>query len=265
MNYTEINRVKWNQWSSENCVWTRAITHEEFCKINSKSPIYLTPTKPVPYDWYAPLKGKKVLGLACGGGQQCPIFAALGADVTVVDISESQLSAEHEVSKREGYSINLVHRDITLDFPFASESFDLIFHPVANSYIDNIQHVWNESYRILKHNGVLLSGFANPTIYLYKLIGNETELAYSMPFNPLKDIPSQELQELVRTDGVQFGHSFSSQINGQLKAGFVLSQFFEDYHPSDNSINNYETEIGKIASILTKYMPIYFATKSIKL
>jgi hypothetical protein len=36
-----------------------------------------------------PVKGKRLLGLASGGGQQMPVFAALGANVTILDYSIS--------------------------------------------------------------------------------------------------------------------------------------------------------------------------------
>lgn len=86
-----------------------------------------------------------------------------------------------------------------------------------------------------------------------------------MPFNPLIDLSDRELERLSYTDGIQFGHSFSEQITGQIDAGFVLTGFYEDYHPTDNAITSYNTYIGETASYLTKYMPIYFATKSIKI
>ena len=38
------------------------------------------------------MKGLKVLCLASGGGQQGPILAAIGADVTVFDNSQGQLA-----------------------------------------------------------------------------------------------------------------------------------------------------------------------------
>ena len=44
--------------------------------------------KTVPQEWFPRLNGIDVLGLACGVGQQCPIFAAHGAKVTVTDIYE---------------------------------------------------------------------------------------------------------------------------------------------------------------------------------
>ena len=50
--------------------------------------ILLTPTKPVPKEWFPEnLKDKKILCLASGGGQQSPILAATGAEVTVFDNS----------------------------------------------------------------------------------------------------------------------------------------------------------------------------------
>ena len=63
--------------------------------------VMLTPTKKVPHEWFGGLKGKKILGLASGGGQQMPVFAALGADCTVLDYSVKQLDSERYVAKRE--------------------------------------------------------------------------------------------------------------------------------------------------------------------
>ena len=98
--------------------------------------VVLTPTKPVPKSWFPPLAGKRVLGLASGGGQQMPIFAALGAACTLLDYSERQLQTDRFVAEREGYSIETVRADMSRALPFADNSFDLIFHPVSNCYIE---------------------------------------------------------------------------------------------------------------------------------
>ena len=61
--------------------WGQPITHEVFD--NAKKGIWdvaLTPTKPVPHEWLGNLKGK-LLGLACGGGQQMPIFVAARSEL----------------------------------------------------------------------------------------------------------------------------------------------------------------------------------------
>lgn len=56
-------------------------------------------TKSIPKNWFPTLEGLKILCLASGGGQQGPILAAAGADVTVVDISQKQLEQDIYVAK----------------------------------------------------------------------------------------------------------------------------------------------------------------------
>ncbi len=84
------------------------------------------------------MKNAKVLGLVSDGGHQIPVFAALGARCTVLYFSKRQLQSEKEVSEREKYEIKWVKVDMTMLLPFENESFDLIFHPVSNSYIEDI-------------------------------------------------------------------------------------------------------------------------------
>ncbi|AFL98714.1 methylase involved in ubiquinone/menaquinone biosynthesis [Desulfitobacterium dehalogenans ATCC 51507] len=185
-NYTEINSKVFDKWVEEGWKWGQPINHETYVKAQDQDWfVVLTPTKPVPKEWFSEMKNAKILGLASGGGQQMPIFSALGAACTVIDYSERQLQSEKEVAERENYAIELVRGDITNPLPFADESFDLIFHPVSNCYIEDIQPVWQECYRVLKKGGILLTGFDNGFNYLFD--EDENTVRYKLPFNPLKD------------------------------------------------------------------------------
>jgi 2-polyprenyl-3-methyl-5-hydroxy-6-metoxy-1,4-benzoquinol methylase len=64
--------------------------------------ILLTEQKPVPREWFPPLSGLDTLCLACGGGQQGPVLAAAGANVTVFDNAPRQLDQDRFVAEREG-------------------------------------------------------------------------------------------------------------------------------------------------------------------
>ena len=146
--YTKENAKTIDQWVEEGWIWGIPISHEVYEKaVNGEWEMVLTPTKPVPKSWFPELKGKKILGLASGGGQQMPIFAALGGICTVLDYSDRQLASEEMVAKREGYDIEIVKADMTKNFPFADETFDLIFHPVSNCYVEEVLPVWKECYR----------------------------------------------------------------------------------------------------------------------
>ena len=101
-NYADINASTIDRWIDEGWEWGIPISHESFEKAKrGEWEVFLTPTKPVPRAWLGDLRGKKVLGLASGGGQQMPVFAALGAECTVLDYSSRQLESERAVSERE--------------------------------------------------------------------------------------------------------------------------------------------------------------------
>lgn len=224
--YTDINAETIDRWVEEGWKWGIPITHEQYLEATEgKLDVVLTPTKTVPQEWFGDIKGKKLLGLASGGGQQMPVFCAAGADCTVMDLSDRQLESERMVSEREGYAISIVKADMTERFPFDDETFDIIFHPVSNCYIKDVQHVWNECFRVLKRGGILLAGMDNGFNFLFDDEG--TEVKYTLPFDPLSN--PEQMKDLQDTDsGVQFSHTLEEQLGGQLRAGFVLTDLYED-------------------------------------
>ena len=231
MSYTDINAETIDRWVENGWEWGVPISQEQFrAAVSGDWQMLLTPVKPVPREWFPPLRGTKVLGLASGGGQQMPIFAAQGAECTVLDYSERQLESERMVAAREGYAIEIVRADMTKPLPFPDASFDLIFHPVSNCYIEDVQHVWDECFRILRPGGLLMAGLDNGFNFLFG-DEDEQEIRYSLPFNPLRD--PKLMEDLRQTDsGVQFSHTLEEQIRGQIRAGFRLLDLYEDTNGS---------------------------------
>ena len=146
MSYQNVNASIIDKWiKEEDWEWGKAISHEEYIKaLNGNWNVKLTPVKFVPHEWFGDLKAKKLLGLASGGGQQIPVFTALGAECTVLDYSDEQLASKKMVAERENYKVNIVKADMTKPLPFEDESFDIIFHPVSNCYIESVEHVFKE-------------------------------------------------------------------------------------------------------------------------
>jgi len=230
MNYTDLNAKTIDGWVEKGWIWGTPISHEEFMRAkNGDWSVVLTPTRPVPKEWFPPFEGCRILGLASGGGQQMPIFTALGANCTVLDYSKKQLESEMMVAERENYAIKTIRADMTQPLPFDNESFDLIFHPVSNCYIEKVLPLWRECYRVLKKGGLFMAGLDNGINFAFD--EEETGLTNPLPFNPLKN---PELQKMLdeTNDGVQFSHTLDEQIRGQIRAGFSIKDLFEDYNQS---------------------------------
>ena len=224
--YQEINAQTIDRWVEEGWEWGRPISHEEYtAATNGIWDVKLTPVRTVPHEWFGDLRGKKILGLASGGGQQIPVFTALGAECTVLDYSERQLQSERLVADREGYEVEIIRGDMTKPLPFDDESFDLIFHPVSNCYVKEVKPIWKECLRILKPGGILLSGVDH---YINYIVDSEEEkIVNHLPFDPLTD--EEQRKQLESEDaGMQFSHTLEEQINGQLEAGFTLTALYED-------------------------------------
>ena len=241
--YTKINEQVIKAWKDKfNFYWMIPFSHEEFESIkNGVNLLTVTPNKKVPYEWYSDCKGKKVLGVAAGGGQQMAVFSALGAQCTLLDISSEQIESDLLVSRREGYAINVVKGDMAERLPFDDESFDIVINPISNHYIRDLQPFFDEIYRVLKKGGIFIAGMENEVYWA--VTPNTNRLEIKLPVDPLAD--KELYDDLIRKGhALQFSHTTSEQIGCQLKAGFVLKDLYDDTEEGVFSELNIPTSIA---------------------
>lgn len=234
MNLLEHNRLAWNQEVKKGNRWTVPVTRTEIdAAAKGDFKIILTPFIPVPREWLGDIAGRDILCLASGGGQQGPILAAAGANVTVFDNSDEQLKRDQQVARENHLEIRTIRGNMQDLGCFSDETFDLIIHPVSNCFINDIIPVWKESFRVLKENGRMLSGFNNPLVYMVDWdLADQTGqfvLAHAIPYSDLVSL-SSEMKLKANQDKLpfEFGHSLTDQIQGQIQAGFIITGFYED-------------------------------------
>lgn len=234
MDITKHNSSAWNRKVETGGNYTRPVSKEEIEKSKAGEwAITVTTTRPVPRSWFPEsLEGAKILCLASGGGQQGPILAAAGADVTVVDISEKQLEQDQFVANRDGLDLQTIQGNMADLHFFGDNVFDMIVHPVSNVFIDSVLPVWKEASRVLKEGGIMIAGITNPLLYIFDDEEEERGnliVKHQIPYSDLKVLSKEKLAEFERTKRpLEFGHSLEDQIQGQIDAGFVLTGFYED-------------------------------------
>ena len=129
MNIQKHNSAAWDKAVDEKSEWTRPVSPRLIAAARKgKWSVILTPKKKVPREWFGNIKGKKLLCLAAGGGQQAPVLAAAGAIVTSFDISANQLAQDEFVAARDNLKIKTEWGDAADLSRFADNSFDLIFN-----------------------------------------------------------------------------------------------------------------------------------------
>lgn len=250
MDIVKHNKLAWDNYVDKKDRWTIPVTDEELENVKKGNwKVVLTPIKPVPENWFPDLKGLKVLGLASGGGQQGPVLATLGAEVTIFDNSEKQLLQDKTISDKFDLGIKIIQGDMKDLSVFTENSFDLIFNPCSIVFVDNVNPVWKECCRVLKPGGILMTGLINPLAF--QIDEESLKLIYKEPFSDLHSLPKEELEKLKEdNEALVFGHSLTDQIGGQLAAGFNLTDMFEDNWGGENKFD--------------EFFPAFIATRAVK-
>jgi len=184
---------------------------------------------------YSDLKGKKVLCLASGGGQQSAMFSLLGADVTVVDISQGQLNGDIQAANHYGYAIKTVLCSMTDLSVFDDSSFDIVHQPISICFVPDVAPVYNEVYRVLKTGGMYHVDHINPSThpasYENDIDGwDGIGFRISSPYigGPLRiDENGHENMTSGEIDG-EFRHLFIDMFCKLTEVGFQIKYIWED-------------------------------------
>ncbi len=255
----KLNAAAWDKQALLQEAWSRPVDSNTIqAAKEGKWAVHLT-QKPLSDSWLPKdIQNKDILCLAAAGGQQAPVLAAAGANVTVFDISEKQLEQDRLVAKRDNLLMKIIQGDMSDLSDLKDASFDYIIHPISNLYVADLQPVWHECYRVLRTKGVLLASFYNPVLFVFskdKALYEKGLLKplYALPYADISHLEQDILnQKIEKKEAFVFGHTLSSQISGQLDAGFLLSGFDEDEHPSPRFL-------------IEQYMKTMIATRAIKL
>ncbi len=242
MNYRDLNSKAWDEEVIRNNYWTRIITKEEALKARSGEPmIRLSPIKQVPLEWIKDTKGKDVLLLAGGGGQQTPMLAAYGANITTIDNSDLQLNQDKIALERFDLEAKLIKGSMD-ELPFEDECFDYVINPISINFVESASKVFDEVHRVLRAGGTFMYGVANPVLYIFdeKLQERKLKVKYTLPFSDSSAKSKREKEKMIRKkDTFEFSHTLNELIGGLIDKGFLINGFYTDgaySEPTDSFI-----------------------------
>jgi SAM-dependent methyltransferase len=128
--------------------------------------------KPAMYNLLPDLRGKSVISLGCGSGEDCHYIKQRGASkVTGVDISEQLLKAAS--SAYPECDFRLMNME---NLAFDDGSFDFAYSSLAIHYIENWSKTFNAVYRVLKSNSYFLFSCDHPVYSAMKITQNDENI-----------------------------------------------------------------------------------------
>lgn len=168
------------------------------------------------------------------------MLAAAGARVTVFDNSPRQLAQDAAVAARDGLDLRLDEGDMVDLSRFPDASFDLVVNPASVLFVPDVLPVWRECFRVLRPGGELLSGFLNPVTYVFDReleADGVLQAKHKLPYADTQ-LSTKERERLFGADApVEFSHTLTALVGGQLQAGFHLVDLYEDRYADGSAID----------------------------
>lgn len=175
------------------------------------------------------VRGKRVLCLGSGGGRQSALFAAAGANVTVVDISPAMLALDREVAIERGLEVRTVEASMDDRTALATGSFDVVYQPVSTCYVADVRRVYREIARVTAGDGIYISQHKQPASLQAAM--KPTALGYELtePYYRRGPLPPAE-PSLHRESGThEFLHRLEDLVGGLCQNGFVVEDLVEPF------------------------------------
>src|SRR5690606_39005882 len=97
---------------------------------------------------------KKICDLGCGQGELSRRLAEAGGVVTGIDFSQKLLDIAQNYPS--SVSIDWIHDDAQELKKVPSEQFDIVVSNLVLMDVPDFQKVFQSSYRILKHDGIMI-------------------------------------------------------------------------------------------------------------
>ena len=183
-----------------------------------------------PAGWLGELTGKRVLCLAAGGGRQGPIYAALGAEVTVVDISGAQLELDRNVAAERKLELRTVNTSMDDLSMFRQCEFDCVVQPVSTCYVPNVQETFSQISRVICPGGIYVSQHKQPTSLQTSTRMGPDGYWLAEPYYRNSSLPAIA-GSLHREEGtLEYLHRWEELIGGMCRAGFVIEDLVEPMH-----------------------------------
>ena len=217
------NRQVWNRMASEGHVLAQPARDAELAE----------PLKTVdPAGWLeGGISGWNVLCLAAGGGRHGPLYAAAGAHVTVVDLSNNMLELDRRVAGEKRLSIRTIETSMDTLSMLRDEEFDLVVHPVSTCYLRSLANLFPEIARVTRPQGLYISQHKQPANLQVSLDTFKGQYVLQHAYYDSAAVPAAGKPSKLREPGTQeFAHSWTALLGGICKSGFVVEDLAEPFH-----------------------------------
>jgi SAM-dependent methyltransferase len=176
------------------------------------------------------IRGRSLLCLAAGGGKHGPLYAAAGANVTVVDLSPGMLELDRQVAAERRLKLRTVEASMEDLSMFTAGEFEIVIHPVSTCYVPEIEPVYREVARVTRSGGLYISQHKSPTSLQADVQPSPRGYELIEPYfreGPLPPVAGSPHRE---EGTLEYVHRWEDLLGLMCRAGFVIEDLVEPLH-----------------------------------
>jgi len=219
VDHRSSNQQAWNQLADSGSLFAKVATDDE-CR---------NPLQALDGRGWLPttVAGLNVLCLASGGGWQSILYAAAGANVTVVDLSESMLRLDSREAKRRRFQVQTVHTSMEDLSMFAADSFDIVHQPVSTCYVPDLKCVYAEIARVVRSGGLYISQHKQPVSLQISHRNERQQFVIGVEYYHEGPLPNQQDTSYRESDATEYLHRLDEIVGDLCLSGFVIEDLRE--------------------------------------
>lgn len=217
--YRTINRKSWNQMADTGSLFAKVATDEE-----CRQPLRILDGR----GWLPEsVAGLSVLCLASGGGWQSILYAVAGADVTVVDLSDSMLALDEREARRRGLKLRTLRASMDDLRELSDEAFDVVHQPVSTCYIPDLVPLYAEVARVLKDDGIYISQHKQPISLQISHRNERHQFVIGVEYYHQGPLPRQADTSYREPGATEYLHRLEDLVGGLCRSNLVLEDLRE--------------------------------------
>jgi len=184
-----------------------------------------------PLGWLGPsIAGRRLLCLAAGGGRQSALYAAAGAEVTVVDISGAMLALDRQVAAERGLDVRTVETSMDDLSMLPAAGFDVVIHPVSTCYVSDVAAVYRQVARVTAAGGLYISQHKQPASLQADVRPSPGGYELIEPYYRSGPLPAVEGSPHREPGTLEYLHRLEDLLGGLCRAGFAIEDLIEPLH-----------------------------------
>lgn len=217
--YRAGNRTAWNHLADTGSLFARVASDED-----CRNPLKVLDGR----GWLpASVAGLNVLCLASGGGWQSILYAVAGANVTVVDLSDSMLKLDEREARRRGLKIDIRQASMD-DLSTLNDSFfDIVHQPVSTCYVPDLNPVYAEVGRVLRDHGIYISQHKQPVSLQISHRNDRQQFVIGVEYYHQGPLPKQQDDSYRETGTTEYLHRLEEIVGGLCSHSFVIEDLRE--------------------------------------